>query len=251
MFSDTRPAGTTILYRVYDGSGTTLIPDSVLPGNSAGFSTSPINISSLSTSTYPSVRLDAQFTSTSAQPSVDSWSLGYSYGPTPLSSLQFTLTGAKTIGTGPSGTLYKYQQLLNSGTGGSIPVGLLEWDTYTATVNGTTTGYDISDSCAPQPISLSAGASVVNNLYFMPHTVNSLLVDVRSSASGAYIPGATVTLSRTGFSTSATTDSCGQAFFSGLTSSSLYTVSTAATGYTTNNTSNVSVGGQSHISITL
>jgi hypothetical protein len=54
----------------------------------------------------------------------------------------------------------------------------------------------------------------------------------------------TVWLTRTGFAATSTTDSCGQAFFSNLTSSSAYTVSASSTGYTTVSAS-TTVGGAS------
>ncbi|OGG53360.1 hypothetical protein A2851_00065 [Candidatus Kaiserbacteria bacterium RIFCSPHIGHO2_01_FULL_53_29] len=247
------PAQTGILFRFYDGSGSTPIPDSVLPGNSAGFAISTVSLLNVSTSTYPSIRIMSELSSNdpAVTPSIDSYSVLYDYGPDPLPNIAFTLRGDKTIGSGPSGVVYKYSQNLNSGAGASVSTSTLEWDTYTITVNGTSTAYDIASSCAsPQPETILPAASQTTNLFLAAHTVNSLLVDVRSSATSALIEDATVVLSRTGFAATSTTDTCGQAFFGGLTSAST-TVKTSAAGYTTKTQSGVSVGGTSQLSVTL
>ncbi|MBI5470645.1 carboxypeptidase regulatory-like domain-containing protein [Candidatus Kaiserbacteria bacterium] len=252
---DAEPPDTSIRYYVYDGPGTTLVPDAQLPGNSAGFTTSPVDLTGVSTSTYQAIRIDAILTtsSTTATPSIDSWSVGYDYGPQPLPSIAFTMQGAKTIGSGPNGTVYKYNNSgLTTNTSGVVSISNLEWDTYLITVNGTTTGYDIASSCAsPQPESLSPGAMLSTNLYLAAHTQNSLLVDVRSAASGVLLSGSTVVVSRTGFAATSTSDGCGQTLFPSLMSSNSYTVQAGATGYATSTATNVSVGGASTKSMTI
>lgn len=248
--TDTKPGGTSILYRVYNADGSALIPDSQVPGNSAGLATSTINLSNVSTTTYTGIRLDAVLSATAtSSPSIDQWNVAYTYGPTPLPNIAFTLRGGKSIGSGPSGTIYKYSQMQNSGASASVVVPNLEWDSYTVSLDGTTTGYDIASSCNPQPQSLSPGGSLVENLYLAAHTANSLLVDVHSTASGALIPNATVHLWRSNvYGATSTTDSCGQAFFSNLVSSNAYSISVSATGYTTYNSSTVNAAGPSQLS---
>jgi hypothetical protein len=188
----------------------------------------------------------------SATPIFDSYSIGYTYGPTPLPNIPFSLQGTKTIGTGPSGNVYKYNsQNLNTGASASFSTTTLEWDSYTITI-GSGSGYDVASSCpSPQPIALSPAASEVDNLYLAPHTTNSLLIDVRSNATDALVQNATVVLSRTGFTATSTTDACGQVFFGGLTSASDYTVQTSATGYVPNTQTNVTGSGTATLSITL
>lgn len=254
VLTHSQPAGTSLRYRLYDGNSDTLIPDSELPGNSVGFTaTTTIGLANLSTTTHPGLRLDAAFTGTvSATPSLDAWTVNYTYGPTALPNIAFTLQGAKTIGSGPSGTLYKYSTSQNSGAGASVSLSNLEWDTYTILVNGTTTGYDIASACRPQPELLYPGTSQQNDLYFLAHTVNSLLVDVRASSTGALLKNATVNLKRTTlYSSTSTTDYCGQTFFPSLTSASNYTLTVFATGYATSTTTNVNVAGTSKRSVGL
>jgi len=252
-WSSTQPSKTTVRYYLYDGGGVNLIPNSQLPGNSGGFAASPINLANISTTTYPSLRIDAVLmaSTTGNTPTIDQWSVGYTYGPVPLPSLAFSMRGAKTIGSGPSGSVYKYSQSFNSGATASLTIPNLEWDSYLITVSGTSTGYDISSACNPQPEALTPGQSATTNLYFAAHTVNSFLVDVRAASTGALIPNASVNLTKTGYNTTIPTDSCGQAFFSGLTSSSAYSISVSAAGHTTYSASGVTVAGTSRLSVSL
>ncbi|MBV9159138.1 MAG: carboxypeptidase regulatory-like domain-containing protein [Candidatus Kaiserbacteria bacterium] len=251
-WTSSAPAGTSILYRVYDVNGGSLIPEAQLPGNAAGFTSSPIDLTSISTSTYQGLRIDATLSgSSSATPSIDAWNVNYDYGPTPLPNIALTMTGAKTIGTGPSGAVYKYSQTINTGASASVTVPNLEWDAYTLAVASSSSAYDIASACGPQPESLAPGAAMTTALYLLAHTANSLLVDVRASATGNLIPGASVTLSRTGFSSALTSDNCGQAFFSGLIAST-YTIVVSAPGYVTyTGTNAVTVSGTTRYSVTL
>lgn len=250
-WTQTKPAGTNITYRVYDSTGGTLIPDGQLAGNSAGFTDTPIDLSGIPTSTYPSIQIQANLQSdTASTPSIEAWSVAYEYGPMPLPNLVLTLRGTKTIGSGPGGTLYKYSANHNSGAGGSVTVSNLEWDTYMTSVSGTSTGYTIASSCAPQPETLSAGIHQISNLYFAPYTTHSLLVDVRSAATGALVSNASVQLRRTGFDTTVSSDACGQSYF-GTLSSATYRVTVTAPGYATYDNLSVPVSGQSLHSVPL
>lgn len=252
-WSDTQPATTSIRYHVYNGDGTALIPDSLVPGNAAGFTSGSVSLANVSTTTYPTITLDAVFTTHNASvtPSLSLWSVNDTYGPLPLPNIAFNLLGAKTIGSGPSGTIFKYNQNFSTGAAGGVTIPNLEWDNYTVTISGTSTGYDVASACNPQPESLSPGAVMTSNFYLTAHTTNSLLVNVRSSATGALIPGATVTLTRSGYNSTLTADACGQTFFSGLSLASNYSISVSATGYTTYTSSTVTVAGASNLSVVL
>jgi hypothetical protein len=236
----TIPSGTGIKLHIYDGSGA-LIPDSVLAGNSTGFSTQTVNLSGVSTSTYPSLSIGADLSTNaaSAAPSIQDWSISYVAGPTPLPNVSFTLTGAKTIGSTSGGeAIYKTSTTTSSGDSASKTLSL-EWDAYKLSVPS----YDIVDACpdAP-PYALTPGVSVTESLMLGAHPANSLLVDV-SDSSGHPVSGATVTLTRTGYTGSAASSACGTAYFGGLTSSTSYTIKIAKTGYTTVQFTHVSVSG--------
>ncbi len=232
-WSATVPAGTIARFQVYDGAGAALIPDGQLPGNSSGFVASPVDLSGISTSTYPSLRTLVTLSSVDPDvtPSVASYAIGYEAGPTPLPSLPFSVRGAKTIGSGPSGTLYKYSVATSTDGAGSRPLTGLEWDSYAITVDGAS-GYDIARSCPPRPVSLAPGAALTLDLYLAAHTANSLLVDVRSGTTSELLAGMEVVLFRSGYAATSTTDACGQAFFSSLTAAG-YSASASSTGYAT------------------
>lgn len=257
---DTRPAQTAVTYHVYfpGASGPELIPDSVLPGNSTGFSTSPVNVSGIATTTYPSLQLYAALTTADPgeTPTIEVWSLTYDSGPEPLPNISFSMRGAKTIGTDGSGApIYKYNQTLSSGALSLLHFPTLEWDSYTTTVQGATIGYDIAESCTPQPRTLSPGGTIDTRLYFSPHTTHSLLVDVRNTA-GDVLETASVRLYRGLYDTTQLTGGCGQVFFSNLSSGTVgggnpYSIQVSAPGYQTYTAADTEVSGASRLTIVL
>ncbi len=150
--------GTTALVSVADASGT-LLPDAALPGNAAGFS-GTINLSSISTTTYPGLRLRAALTSTDPNqtPSIQDWKLGYDAGPTPLPNVAFTLTSSKTIGsTGGGAPIYKNTVATTTAADGTRSL-LLEWDLYQLSLASGHTF--ISATPDDPPIELLPGALV-------------------------------------------------------------------------------------------
>lgn len=251
QWSATTPASTGVRLQIYDGSGQALIPDTQLPGNAAGFTSSPVDLSGISTTTYPAISVFATLTgSSSATPSLDSWQVSYDYGPIPLPNIAFTLTGAKTIGSGPSGAIAKYSEAHNTGASASVTIPSLEWDNYTITVSPATS-YAISSACSPQPETLAPGASATSQIHLSPHTTHSLLVDVRSGTSSALLSNASVRLTRTGYSSTVATDTCGQSFFSSL-SNATYSIQVTLPGYTTyTGTNAVTVNGVTRFSVIL
>ena len=84
LFNDTKPGASTIKYRVYYESSPnvyTIIPDSALSGNSAGFTTSPINIAGLDRTVYAKLKLDAEFICNLGNcPTLNEWSVEWSQG---------------------------------------------------------------------------------------------------------------------------------------------------------------------------
>ncbi len=233
------PDGTALALHIYDGNGN-LLPDTVLPGNAAGFTSSPIALSGIATTTYPSLALGADFTGGTESPSIAGWSLSYAAGPTPLPNVSFTLTGAKTIGSTGSGTpIYKYSAPGTTGASASTAL-TLEWDTYTPTL----TGYDIVDACPSLPYALAPGATFSASLLLGPATTNSLRVLVTDNA-GTALAGASVTLARTGYAQTVTSSSCGAAYFGGIASATDYTLTIAKAGYATTSFSGVTAAGAS------
>ncbi|MDB5189663.1 MAG: Autotransporter adhesin [Parcubacteria group bacterium] len=232
------PAGTSALVSVVDGSGT-FLPDSVIPGNSTGFSDTSIDLSTVSTTTYPSLALSATLSTnaTTTTPHVDAWSINALVGPVPVPNVAVTLTGAKTVGSTGAGTpIAKTTLASTTGALGVLPLSI-EWDSYSLGL----TGYDVLDACTAPPYSLSPGSSNSASLYLGPNSTNAVLVSVHDNAS-ALVSGATVTLSKTGFTDSSSTSSCGTAYFGSLTSGT-YSITITKSGYTSTTYANVTVSG--------
>lgn len=87
LWTTTEPTATDVTVQVmYETGGVcnTLVPDLALPGNSAGFqaTSSPLNISSLATSTYNRICLKANFSTTGVNaPSLNEWSVSWERQP--------------------------------------------------------------------------------------------------------------------------------------------------------------------------
>ncbi len=240
------PAGTGILFRIYQNDGVALIPENELPGNAAGFATSSIDLSGISTTTYPALRVRSEFSSSDPDvtPAIDAYTFVYDYGPEVFPALSFTMRGAKTIGNNP--TVYKYDQTHVSDGSGRSTLSNIEADTYTLGI--VTSDYVLAESCNPQSETLPPASSQTTRLYVLPFTTHTLLVDVRSTT-GALLNGVTIQLTKTGYDSTLSTGSCGQAFFESLANET-YTATVSKIGYQPY-TTNVDVNGPSRLSIVL
>ena len=137
----------------------------------------------------------------------------------PVPNLDFTLRGAKIIGQDTNGEdVYKYEQILNSGASGQVSTSTLEWDSYTFTVNSTSTGYDIAYIDPYQPINLLPNTTQNVAIGLIPDTQNTLHVLVIDAADGQVEEGADVRLYNVGlgFDETKQTPTHGQVFFDSL-----------------------------------
>jgi hypothetical protein len=259
MWEDTIVPDTEVVYHVrYDsGDGTYVpIPDTDLPGNAVGFTTSPVNLSSLPIATYGSLQLVGILTTEDASttPQVEMWSVAYTEGAEPIPDIPFTMRGTKTIGTDGGGLpIYKYDASLSTNGSGELTIPNLEWDTYTIIIDSGTTGYDIAEACMPQPFSLAPGTAATTTFFLVPDTAHSLLVFV-SDDNGVPIADASVNLTRSGFDEIQATSVCGQTFFGGLGSSQVggqYALDVSAAGYQDATITNVDVVDASQITVVL
>lgn len=158
------PPGTDARVSVLDSTGV-LLPDSVLPGNSTGF-TGIIDLSSVSTTTYPSLTLRASLTSSDSlvAPAVSDWGLGYRAGPVPLPNVAFTLTGAKTSGSTSGGApIYKTTVATTTGSAGTAVLSL-EWDSYTLDI----TGHTVVSTDPEVPLEIGPGTTVDARIIVTP-----------------------------------------------------------------------------------
>ncbi len=232
------PAGSSVTVRVDDAAGNPL-PDTVLPGNSAGFSTFPVFLTAIATSSYPGLTLEALFTriSTSTQVSLADWSLSHTSGPLPLANVGFTLTGTKTVGAdGTGASLYK--TILTDTTGATgQKTESLEWDAYSLAL----TSEHLLESCQPSPYQLPPASATTTTLLIGTPSANTLPILVEAM-SGGVVSGARVVLTKNDYAATVPTSACGIAFFNGL-SEDTYSATASARGYATTTVVDILVDG--------
>lgn len=243
LIEGTKSGNTNVLARLYTGTSSayTLIPDSELAGNAAGFSIGAIDISALDAVLYPEVTIGLTLSTSNANetPRVEAVVLGYIESQTALSNDQFVFTGAKSIGTrADTSTVYKTVISTNTDSSGQVTLGNIEADAYSVT----SSGKDVAAVCQPNGLTIAPGTNTDLELLFASDTANTLRVVV-TTAGGAPVIGAAVELEQGAFSSTKITGSCGQVFFSSLTPAIDYTLEVQAIGYTTQNLSNVDVSG--------
>ncbi len=138
----------------------------------------------------------------------------------PFQGVEFTLRGAKTIGTNAlDEPVYKYEQNHVSGFGGIINISNLEWDTYEVFLPSGSS-VDLAGSTPISPFSLIPGQNTGFNLVTSASTPNSLLTIV-TDISEVPIASGSIELSGSGYLATksaglASQGDFGQAFFSGL-----------------------------------
>ena len=145
-WNDTAPSGTSVVYQVEYYTSTSswaLIPDAVIPGNSSGTSTSPINLRGLNISTYGTIRLVATLTcSLSATcPMLDDWTVEWAEGITVSGSAYdydgISSTTAGTVAVAVNGTLQSGKNgTINNGSWSIDNVTMFAGDTVTVFITG-------------------------------------------------------------------------------------------------------------------
>ncbi len=119
----------------------------------------------------------------------------------PVSSMDFQLTGSKLLGT-PA--VYKYNQSKITDSTGALAINNLEWDSYA--IVGIDGSYDVVGINPLSPVSLAPNATQAVQLIVAPKNPDTLLITVRdSSASNGPLSGATVTVTKAGYSSTQTT----------------------------------------------
>ena len=253
-WNDEVSADNEIIYQLYyedDLATYVLVPDVDLPNNSIGFSTSPVDISSLDVEIYSRLKMKASLsTNNTSTPVLEDWQVRYLAGPIPLPNIDFNMRGEKTIGSKEDSSLiYKYEEDLQTNSSGLLDLNNLEWDNYLITIDNESLNLDISEICKPQPFSLDPGVDAVTEIILSPRTSNSLLVSVVAGG-GSLLEGVNVRLYRTGFDEDQNTSDCGQTFFGSLVADS-YSIDVSKLGYENKTIDDVDISGASNINITL
>jgi len=223
-----------ILY--FNGETWELIPDSDLPGNSTGFKTSPVDLSSLDSSVYSQLKIKGNLSTSnlSNTPILFSWSLSYFTKESfPIGEVSFHLQGEKFVGEDAEGNkIFKYSEDLTTQSDGTLSISGLETDLYTFSdfVKSEENLELVEIVPGPQPVSLLPDTIVNVTLYL--EAENTLLVRVLDEDSQSPILGAQVTLSKNGFEETKLTDEKGETFFIPL-EEGMYNLTVSAEGYET------------------
>lgn len=249
--TDVTPAGTTLTYQfLYDNAGTpTLVPDSVLPGNAAGFTSVPVDLTSVSAATYSSlsIRANLQTNDTAVTPAVEDWLLEYDEGPVPIPDVSFVLEGSKTIGQDSGGVDIK-KHIINSATSpaGWVDVSDIEWDSYDFSVSG----YDLAELCDINTLAIDPNTNSTIDVYLESNSAHSLRVVVYDD-NGAVVEGASTSLARIGYSETEDSTSCGQVYFGSLGAFSDYDLEVSKAGFLTEDVADVDISGDTVLSVVL
>ena len=228
--------GTTITCQLYYATGTSweLIPDSDLPGNSAGFDKSPVDLSGLSVSKYSKIKIKGNLSTSDASvtPYLNDWHLYYN---TPLiPNTAFHLQGEKIIGTDSNGApVYKYSKDFVTDSSGKLIIDNLEWDSYN--FSATSSNVDLVRVNPANPVNLMPDTTQSVGLYFKAE--NSLLVKVVDSQTSDPIFGANVRLynQSLGYDKNLPTDENGNAYFIPLEKNN-FDLEVSASGYQSQST---------------
>lgn len=112
----------------------------------------------------------------------------------PIPNVDFTLTGAKLIGSDP--TIYKYSATHTTDGSGLLNLPALEWDTYTVILKEA--GESIAGSIPLFPLAINPGSIQSDTLVLKPSNANELMVTVKDAATGLPVSDAIVHLSGAG-----------------------------------------------------
>jgi prepilin-type N-terminal cleavage/methylation domain-containing protein len=246
-----QPALTSVRTRFYTGTTTlTLVPESDLPGNTAGFTERLISLRNLSVATYPSLVAGIELTTgnTAVTPEVLEAAFHYRESSTLRGSTAFTLRGAKVIGSDLSSfPIYKTTISSVTSGGGSFIMNDIEWDAYTLSFPS----YTLAASCPGSPFTLAPGSDITLDAVALSASMHNLRVNVVDGA-GVPIPGASASLIRSGFSATATADACGQLFFTGgIASATDYDLTVSAPGFTAGGSDPLTISGDTAVTVVL
>jgi hypothetical protein len=240
----TVPAGTDVKVRFYSSTSTaSLISESNLPGNLAGFTDEFINLGGLDLSTYPTlvVGLELSTTDASLTPAVNSINVAYADARTMLGNEDFNMVGGKVIGANAlAQSVYKFSLSTSTDALGELNLQGIEWDDYQITFVGS---YDVAEACPALPFGLEPDTDESLTIWAVNGGSHNLRVHTKSTG-GSPVIGATVSLDdNAGSIITKQTGACGQAFFPSLSSAVEYTLEVSANGFSNYTISSTTVAG--------
>lgn len=227
------PATTDLRLRFYTSTSTTsLIPESALPGNTAGFSGDVVNLISLDTATYPAIVVGVELSTgdTSTSSALNNLRVSYVLSRTYQSGLPINIEGNKVIGTNALAALVrKFGLSTTTNTSGEVILNDIEWDLYNFTLSPSRV---IAEACSSNPFALAPNTNKTVTIKTAPVLGSSLRVAVRNG-SGNPVTNAEVELRLGAATWNQAAGWCGQAFITNLSDDSNYALEVSAPGYAT------------------
>jgi type II secretory pathway pseudopilin PulG len=238
------PLSTETRVQLYYASGTdwTLIPDFDLIGNGVGFDSGSVDLSSLSTTTYSSLKIKGLLSTSnsSTTPAFNDWTLSWiSSEATAIGNIDFNLRGDKLLGTDVSeNPVYKFSNDYSTDNFGHLDLNDIEWDNYTFTIDATEE-LDILSITPSNPVDVSPAEFQNVEIYLTSD--NSLIATVKDNDTLTNIFSAEIRLYGGTYDEINYTNQNGQALFIPLDSGN-YSLDISASGYLPI-TTNISIGG--------
>ncbi len=149
-----------------------------------------------------------------------------------LGNIPYALAGTKTIGSdGVGEPVYVLKAEDTTDGSGTFSYEDVVWDTYSFSIDGNATGYDIQETDAVLPLVVSPGNDITLTATLVPHQPFSLHITV-IDADNNPIPDASVHATREGYDQILETSAYGQVFFDDLAGvGGEYTIDITADGY--------------------
>ncbi|OGY36771.1 MAG: hypothetical protein A3E36_03715 [Candidatus Andersenbacteria bacterium RIFCSPHIGHO2_12_FULL_45_11b] len=149
----------------------------------------------------------------------------------PIGDVAYSIIGTKKIGTDAlAAPVYLFSHQDSTDAAGTASYQDMTWDSYSFSIDGAITGYDIQDTSLPVPMTINPGSDVTLTVTLVPHTPISLHATVLDSA-GLPVPDASVQVVGSAYDQTLQTGATGQVFFSDLPSNEDYAVTVTASGY--------------------
>jgi len=199
-FSDFEEFETDIKYQIYYATSSQwfLVPNIDLSGNSSGFDTSPVDLSSLSESEYPKLRIKGNFSTSdlTKSPVLYEWQISYKTSQdTSISSVNFDIRGEEIVGTDlEENPIYKYAESYITNTDGQKQLPAIDSDNYyLSKFSSIGQALDLNAELTEMPIIVTPGQASTSLIYL--ESGDSLFVKVKDAESDNPISGAELELS--------------------------------------------------------